>query len=333
MKGYNYPLHHLRRLQHHELELDHRLARRDALRLRNRLQPALHDVSFIPTADWLWSEHSLRAGYELRRQRWNITNAGYGAGRYFFNGAYTRLNNSAPLNDQAQEWAQFLLGLPTVQTGTVASSGSNASQFEIAANGDWRQVSHALFLQDDWHFNSRLTVNVDCAWSCCRRCPRRRTARWADSIRPSAARSKRRRWRTTRRIPSPRFRSARSRSRRLKVRDGGIYNNLSKLMPRHRVLVPHRTEDVIRGGWGLFSYDYYFDAGTRRFLAADADPHHRQQRRDVPPDLTNPIPNGTLVQPSGRSLGAATASVDHRRGHPSHRREPYYNRWQLGAPA
>src|SRR5262249_18634034 len=118
------------------------------------------NISFIPNADWLWGEHAMKAGYELRNQRWNITNAAYAAGRFFFNGAYTRLNNSAPLNDRAQEWAQFLLGLPTAQTGTVANAGSNASQFEIAANGDWRQIEHALFMQDDWHVNNRLTLNL-----------------------------------------------------------------------------------------------------------------------------------------------------------------------------
>jgi hypothetical protein len=117
------------------------------------------NISVIPTVDWLLGNHAIRSGYELRRQRWNIYTPAYGAGRYFFNGAYTRQNNSAALNDPAQSWAQFLLGLPTAATNTVAATNT-ASQFEIAASGDWRQISPGLFIQDDWHFNPRLTVNL-----------------------------------------------------------------------------------------------------------------------------------------------------------------------------
>ena len=47
------------------------------------------------------------------RRPWTITNEGYLAGRYAFNGAYTRANNRPALNDRAQSFAQFLLGLPT----------------------------------------------------------------------------------------------------------------------------------------------------------------------------------------------------------------------------
>ena len=35
------------------------------------------NISFTPTADLLLGAHSLRAGYELRRQRWDITVPAY----------------------------------------------------------------------------------------------------------------------------------------------------------------------------------------------------------------------------------------------------------------
>src|SRR6185436_12885080 len=82
------------------------------------------NISFSPTLSWLRGRHSLRSGYELRYRRWNITSAPYGAGRYFFRGNFTRANNAAAQDVLAQEFAQFLLGLPTVGTNnSVAAAG------------------------------------------------------------------------------------------------------------------------------------------------------------------------------------------------------------------
>ena len=85
-----------------------------ALRLGRRASTGRSTTSRSqPTLTRLWGGHSVRAGYDCRYRRWDITNPGYGGGRYHFNGAYTRANNAAPPNDRAQSWAQFLLGLPT----------------------------------------------------------------------------------------------------------------------------------------------------------------------------------------------------------------------------
>ena len=70
------------------------------------------------------------------------------------------MNNAAPQNDRAQSWAQFLLGLPTAATGTVANPGGNISQFDTAALGEFSQMYHHFFVQDDWRINDRLTVNA-----------------------------------------------------------------------------------------------------------------------------------------------------------------------------
>src|SRR5262245_17901117 len=96
-------------------------------------------ISVAPTITRVWGEHTIRSGYDLRYQRWNITSNGYPGGRFSFNGAYTRVNNSAATNDRAQSWAQFLLGLPTVVSGNVATPGTASSQFEIASPGRFSQ--------------------------------------------------------------------------------------------------------------------------------------------------------------------------------------------------
>jgi hypothetical protein len=292
------------------------------------------NLSFIPTADWLWGEHAMRSGYEMRRQRWNITNAAYGAGRYFFNGSYTRLNNSAPLNDQAQEWAQFLLGLPTVGTGAPATNGANSSQFEIAANGDWRQVSHAVFLQDDWHFNQRLTLNLGLRMElnqAMSESQNRALAGFDPTITSPIAAAALAAYAKNpiTQIPVSAF----AVNGGLQFAHGGIYNNLSKVMPRTAFSYLIGDKTVIRGGWGLFSYDYYFDAGNQTgFSQPTPILTTNDNGATFLTDLTNPIPSGTLVSPPGSSLGAATGlGLTIGTVVPSHRESPYYNRWQIGA--
>ncbi len=42
--------------------------------------------SIQPTLTKIWGAHSARLGYDFRQQDWKITNEGYQAGRYSFNG-------------------------------------------------------------------------------------------------------------------------------------------------------------------------------------------------------------------------------------------------------
>jgi len=291
------------------------------------------NISFVPSADWQLYGHSIRTGYELRNQQWRIEVPAYGAGRYNFNGAYTRLNNSAPLNDQAQEWAQFLLGLPTTGTGTVGVSSSVSSQFEIAAKADYRQVSHAFFVQDDWQLNPSLTVNLGVRME-------------LDQAMTEAHNQAVSGFDTT--ISSPIEAAALANYAKnpipqiavsdfhvrggLQFANGGIYNDLHKVMPRAAFSYQLGDKTVIRGGAGLFSYDYYFDAGNQTgFSQPTAIVTTDNNGATFLANLSNPIPTGGLLQPTGSSLGAATGlglaigSVA-----PAERKSPYYKRWQIG---
>ena len=93
------PLLHLRRLQHHQPELAPASLGSQRSDFGTGFNRPFYNFSFAPTVTRVWGDHSLRAGYDLRHRRWNIDNPAYGAGRFHFNGAYTRANNAAPLNE------------------------------------------------------------------------------------------------------------------------------------------------------------------------------------------------------------------------------------------
>ena len=292
------------------------------------------NYSLVPTVSWLKGPHSVRAGYELRYQRWQIDNAEYGAGRYHFNGAYTRSNNSAAQNVPAQSWAQFLLGLPTTGTNTVATAGSTGSQFEIAADADYRQMYHSLFVQDDWTLSDKWTVNVGARFELHRAMTEvddRNLAGFNRTIdNPVAAQAEARyAANPIPEIPVSAFQVMGG----LEFADGGIYEDLTKFLPRaaFSYLVTPRT--VIRGGLGLFSYDYYFDAGNQTgFSQPTGVITTNDNGRTFLTDLSNPIPSGKLTTPPGSSLGAATGlGLNLGTIVPVKRDVPYYTRGQIGA--
>jgi hypothetical protein len=292
-----------------------------------------YNIAIAPTVTRLLGQHSFRVGYELRYRRWDITNAAYGAGRYHFNGAYTRANNSAPTNDPAQSFAQFLLGLPTTGTNTVANAGSTASQLEIAANGDYSQLSHSLFVQDDWRLSRKLTLNLGV------RLEVEQALREAEdenlggfdagAASPiEAAAAARYATNPIPQIPVGEFRVKGG----VRFADGALYNTLFKPMPRAALsyLLDDRT--VLRGGVGLFSYPFYFDAGNQAGFSQPTGVITTQNNGGTfLTNLTNPIPSGGLIQPAGSSLGLAS-SLGLTLGTvvPSERKTPYYVRWQAG---
>ena len=129
---------------------------------------------------------------------------GFPGGRFQFNGAYTRANNSAALNDRAQSWAQFLLGLPTAATGERRHAGyrSRASS-KSRSPGEFTQMYHGLFVQDDWRVNPKLTRQSGVRLEINSGMTEARIAISPGSTRPRRIRSRRRRRPRTRAAPIP----------------------------------------------------------------------------------------------------------------------------------
>jgi hypothetical protein len=283
--------------------------------------------------NWLVRGHSLKGGYELRRQRWEIDNAEYGAGRYHFSGAYTRANNSAAQNILAQSWAQFLLGIPTTGTNSVATPGSTGSQFEIAADADYRQDTHSLFVQDDWHVNDRLTINAGLRFELDRAMSEaddRALSGFNRNLESPIGAAAQAKYAAN---PIPEIPASAFAVRGgLEFADGPIYDDLTKVLPRAGFSYLINDKTVVRGGLGLFSYTYYFDAGNQLGYSQPTGIITTQDNGlTFLTDIGNPLPNGSLIQPPGATLGAATAlGLNIGTVVPSKREVPYYTRWQIG---
>jgi hypothetical protein len=299
----------------------------------NGFNRPMDTFSVTPTLTRIFGAHTARAGYDWRMQRWNITSDGYPGGRYQFNGAYTRASNSAALNDRAQSFAQFLLGLPTAATGAVATPGTQSSQFEIASPGEFSQVYHHLFVQDDWRVSPKLTLNGGlrleinggmsesqnrnlAGFDLVTNNPIEAQAQAAYALSPIAE------------IPPSQFQV----NGGLLFADGPVNETKTKLLPRgaFSYLLNDRTN--LRGGFGLFSYDYFFENINQ---AGFSQPTPVLVTNDngitfTGATLSNPLPGGTLIQPVGSALGLRS-QLGQNLGtlYQPDRESPYYRRWEV----
>jgi hypothetical protein len=93
--------------------------------------------------------HTLKFGTDLRQYRLDTITYGSSAGNYTFGTNWTNGPTSgsaaAPFG---QDFATFLLGLPTSGTYTVNSFGTFLSRY------------YAFFVQDDWRVKRNLTLNL-----------------------------------------------------------------------------------------------------------------------------------------------------------------------------
>ncbi|MBE3135539.1 MAG: TonB-dependent receptor, partial [Acidobacteria bacterium] len=96
------------------------------------------------------SSHSLKAGMELRQYgEYSRSTGNNQSGQYAFTNAYTRPSSTSS-SDYAglQNYAAFLLGLP------------NTTSIARSVPYDEYSRTWGFFVQDDWRFNSKLTLNL-----------------------------------------------------------------------------------------------------------------------------------------------------------------------------
>lgn len=288
--------------------------------------------SVQPTLTKIWGAHTTRTGYDFRIQKWNITNSGFPGGRFQFNGAYTRASNSASLNDRAQSWAQFLLGLPTAATGAVATPGTQSSQFEIASPGSFTQKYHGLFVQDDWRVGPKLTINAGLRLeinSGMSEAENRNLAGF-DFTTPNPIEAAARIKYALNPIPQIAVSDFKV-TGGLRFADGPVNKTTTKILPRFAGAYSLDERTVVRGGLGLFSYDYLFE-NINQAGFAQATPVLVTTDNGLTftgANLTNPVPGGQLIQPVGNALGLAS-QLGQNLGtiYQPNREAPYYTRWE-----
>ena len=114
--------------------------------------------------------------------------------------------------------------------------------------------------------------------------------------------------------------------------DGPVNDTKTKFLPRgaFSYLIGSRT--VVRGGVGLFSYDYFFE-NINQLGFSQPTPVVTTEDNGVTftgATLSNPIPGGQLMQPVGAryglssQLGQALGTL-----YQPDRVTPYYTRWEM----
>ncbi len=105
-----------------------------------------------PTLTKIAGAHSLRMGYDFRAYRENNIPSAHAAGRYDFGNNFTRQTDTSPGVAGGQQFASFLLGIPT--GGLIDRNTSRSNQ----------TIYQGFFFHDDWKATRKLTLNLGVRW-------------------------------------------------------------------------------------------------------------------------------------------------------------------------
>jgi len=284
------------------------------------------------------SKHTLKVGVDARQYRVSVENFGASAGNFTFADTYLRSASSASAIGFGGDLASFLLGLPTSVT------------YDQATRADYKSYYYGAFVQDDWHVNNQLTLNLGLRFD--KDTPYgEKMGRTVSGFDPTAtnavtsAAAANYAAHPTTVLPASAF----------NARGGLVYPNTNGGAPYqvHSNMVSPRFgfslsptalggKTVFRGGFGLFVTPatlanlnavgtYSSTAITDQMGFSSTTSLSGSSNNFLTPGLTlnNPFPNG-FVAPTGSSLGATTflgqniaflAPVEH---------DPYAERWDLG---
>ena len=242
------------------------------------------------------ARHSLKVGFDFRR--FVVTGLGYSdeAGSFSFNGVFSQSSPVSPLANTGADLADLLLGYPSTGDTTRSVGLTDFTHY------------YAIFGQDDFRVNSRLTLNLGLRWE---REPgfqevqnRLYTNFDKNALNPAAA-----------------FLNAGNNPNGIVPRgliqwagQGGAPVNvanpeLNKFGPRLGVAYRIDSKTVIRGGFGLLWGPVTSIGGTYSPAGFSATtPYIASLNGNATPanSLSNPFP-GNLLQPVGLSAGSLTA--------------------------
>ena len=327
-------VHDHRQLQHDERQLDDRLARIPALRLECGLRSTDDDA--VDHADGDEDLGRALAADRLRLPGADVDDHERGLSRRPLC-LQRRLHARQQLGRAERSGAVVRAVSARAADGRDDGRGDGehgaASQFEIASPGEFRQSYHGLFLQDDWRATRRLTLNLGVRLEINAGMSETEDRNLAGFDTTSASPIENAARQAYALNPIPQIAPAEFHVRGgVLFADGPVNKTATKVLPRgaFAYLLDQRT--VIRGGIGLFSYDYFFENINQ---AGFSQPTPVTVTEDngvtfTGATLTNPIPSGQLVQPVGAAnglgsqLGLALGTM-----YQPDRTTPYYTRWEI----
>lgn len=291
----------------------------------NRLNNPFDTFQIFSSATRVTGKHALKFGADLRLARFSSVNFANSAGNYTFGTNWTvgPLDNS-PAGPFGQGLASMLLGLPTAGTFDV-----NAAQTTSAGY-------YALFLQDDFRVNARLTLNLGVRYE--RDLPTierfNRTTKGFDFATPSPVAAAAQAAYT--RNPIPELPAAQFRTVGGLLYSGPgnskLYDTGGYFSPRFGFAwSPGGSKTVVRGGAGVFTFSLG-RRGVDQVGYSQATPFVPTLDGFLTPAATfsNPFPTG-LLPLTGSSLGLAT-NLGRAAGFTALEQiNPYSIRWSLSA--
>jgi len=92
--------------------------------------------------------HTVKVGFDGRQYRLRVQNFGDSSGSFTFNSNFVTSGSKGTAQTFGGDLADFLFGLP------------GAGEYDLNARADYRSYYIGSFVQDDWHVNNRLTLNM-----------------------------------------------------------------------------------------------------------------------------------------------------------------------------
>jgi hypothetical protein len=282
--------------------------------------------------------HLVKIGADIRRYRVDNISYGNSAGTFTFATNWTvGPNSTSAAAPFGQDFASFLLGLPT------------SGQYDVNPNGEFRSSYYAAFIQDDWRLSNNLTLNLGVRYE--RDTPyaeqQGRTVNGFDASATSpiaqAARA------AYALHPIPQLPGPFNVAGGLTFPgpgDGAVYSSgTSMFSPRVGLAwTPGalRGRTVVRGGFGLFvapvtmaslaangSYSSNPIVNQEGFSATTSFVPTLDNYLTPAGTLSNPFPGG-IAQPAGSALGLGTYLGQTVSFLSPSMRDPYSERWNIG---
>jgi len=243
-----------------------------------------HPIVWNPKVNysWIMKRHAIKAGYEFQMIRTQVEDINPLYGRDTYNGSFSR-----PTCAQLGQPATCTVANDAASYGVADFLFGLRNQYALAnyVVGAYRQHQHFLYIQDDFHVNSKLTLNVGLRWEFA-------TPRWERDNNLSNF------------DPST--------NKIIRASGGGLYNralvdpDYGNFGPRVGLAYTVAPKTVIRGGYGI-SYVHNNRVGSADLLgingpqvviatvdqtpllaSGQVNPDFRATQQGYPAGLTNP---------------------------------------------